>query len=88
MELKPVELTEDQKENLEIYSKNQTAIDELLKRDDKYSILEELAQQYGELAHEVNNKQDIEDITDPGTVAIAVQLILSSFKVLEKEALK
>lgn len=53
------EMTDDEELALEVYSRNQTAIEALLKKEGTFDILSELAKLYGELAHEVNNKQDI-----------------------------
>lgn len=74
-------------EELEAYSKLQSRVEGVLKKQKTYNALSDLAKEYGNLAQEVNNRQNILDLTDPGTVAIAVQLILSSFEMLEKEVL-
>lgn len=75
-------------EELEAYSKLQSRVEGVLKKQEIYGALSDLAKEYGNLAQEVNNRQNILDLTDPGTVAIAVQLILSSWEMLEKEVLK
>lgn len=81
-----IEMTEDEEQALEVYSKNQDAVLDLLKREKKYNFLGELANTYGELAHEVNNRIELTKMMDPGAIAIAVQLLLSSFELIEKAA--
>jgi len=81
-----LEMTEDEEQDLEVYSKNQDAVLDLLKREKKYNFLGELANSYGELAHEVNNRIELTKMMDPGAIAIAVQLLLSSFELIEKAA--
>jgi len=80
------EITKEEEESLEVYSKNQDAVLDLLKREKKYNFLGELANSYGELAHEVNNRIELTKMMDPGAIAIAVQLLLSSFELIEKAA--
>lgn len=75
-------------ESLEVYSANQDLVLNILKRERKYKFLAELANKYGELAHEINNKQELEDLTDPGSIAIAVQILVSSFGLIEGEILR
>ena len=77
---------EQEEESLEVYSKNQDAVLSLIKREKKYNFLGELANTYGELAHEVNNRIELTKMMDPGAIAIAVQLLLASFELIEKAA--
>jgi hypothetical protein len=77
-------MTEDEDQALEAYSKSQVAVLSLIKREKKYNFLGELANTYGELAHEVNNRIELTKMMDPGAIAIAVQLLLSSFELIEK----
>jgi uncharacterized membrane protein YebE (DUF533 family) len=83
-----IEISKEEEESLEIYSKNQDAIVSLLRREKKYKFLAELASTYGELANEVNNRIELTKMMDPGAIAIAVQLLQSSFELIEKAAFK
>lgn len=75
-------------ESLEVYSANQDVIVNIIKRERKYKFLAELASKYGELAHEINNRTELETLMDPGAIAIAVQILVSSFTLIEGEILR
>lgn len=73
---------------LESYGKTQDRIDELLAKQEKHKVLFNLAKKYYDLAHDINNLVEIEEIIkSEGTIAIAVQVLLSSYSLLENEAL-
>ncbi len=75
-------------ESLEVYSANQDVVIGILKREQKYKFLAELASKFGELAHEINNRTELEKLIDPGAIAIAVQILVSSFTLIEGEILR
>ena len=79
-------ISKEEEESLEVYGKNQCAIISIIKIEKKYKFLSELASKYGELAHEVNNRIELTKMMDPGAIAIAVQLLQSSFGLIEKAA--
>ena len=75
-------------ESLEVYSRNQDVVTDILKRERKYKFLAELANKYGELAHEINNRMELEQLMDPSSIGIAIQILVSSFGLIEGEILR
>lgn len=75
-------------ESLEVYSRNQDVVRDILKRERKYKFLAELANKYGDLAHEINNRTELEQLMDPSSIGIAVQILVSSFGLIEGEILR
>lgn len=74
--------------SLEVYGANQNQIEKIQKLELKYKFLAELAGKYGELAHEINNRSDLEKLADPTSIAIAVQILVSSYTMIEGEILR
>lgn len=75
-------------ESLEVFTRNQDVVRDILKRERKYKFLAELANKYGDLAHEVNNLEELQKLMDPSSIGIAVQILVSSFGLIEGEILR